>query len=449
VSVPYCVLGIENVSQTLLCILFAISAGGLWAAVEMPFHIEKVNDFERYDGRPAVAISGLSAADLSGLSKLAGATSIQLSAVEIDRDALETLASLRELRELIFLRCKGKDWSHIGVLKGAKALNRLVFRTEVASPVPDPEDEVGLVRGIAALTQLRSLSLHAAAYSDLHAELKELGHLKSLISLSINALDARGVQYLPENEGVWEFLENIEGLAELSLFPGGYSPEFLRVVAALPHLSHLSMEGPLRLATDREFELAHFVTAKDVLQLSEVKSLEKLRISGLPARTSDAVIESILTLPRLRELELGHLGGASGGFLRSLHEAPKLEVLRLISVSLGNEIEGLWEDFEPPKFLREFYVHFGGDGFLKGCLPALARFPSLEALDLHTNKGIGEAELELLTRLVAEGGFPVIRTLKLYHVATSEDTAKMVEAELRKVREGSIDELLITPSWRE
>ena len=266
-------------------------------------------------------------ADLAPLAKVEGLWKLSISAKEQLGDRLDSLAKLKNLRMLSFDGFEGRH-----IQRHIKGLDKLTTLEWVVSD-----------RGV-------------RVYSDNMAELMAVPQLERL-TLPIEAVVE--LRYLKEHPG----------LRELTLCDAGRRHEWrdLKGLASLRGLTKLELRGVQWGDSDFAF-------------LPQLSQCECLTITD--SQASDPVLSFVARIPAIRALTIQSPNVTIIG-LAELTRLPRLKVLRLIDVGLGDKE-----------------------------LQLVSQLRQLEALEIHVQPGIKAASMYHLTKLAN------LRSLSVYVAPT-------------------------------
>jgi Leucine-rich repeat (LRR) protein len=241
--------------------------------------------------------SWITDADLTRLAALSHLRKLNLAHTKITDVGMQYLTGLTGVTDLNLYYAEYITEDGIAPLRGWTGLERLNLRgTKVTSKV---------FEHLAHLPALRSLDLAYTQIDDEDFEqLAALTHLEELaiggnrltgaalpllkLLPALRALDVGGIQRV--DSGLW-------GLA---LTDGN-----LQQIAALTQLRSLNLSGANLndVGADRPERMLSRAELRDLSKLKPLVNLESLDLSNTPV--SDDALETIRTLPKLRELRLG------------------------------------------------------------------------------------------------------------------------------------------------
>lgn len=191
-----------------------------------------------------------------------------------------------------------------------------------------------------------------------------------------------------------ELTEGLDQITEIDARGGQVSPTGLAVVARLPNLKYINLEGTA-------------IGDADVTLLSQAPSLESVRLNG--ANITDAGIEALRPLSNLRELVISRARLTRAGFAEvARHQS--LERLVLDATPLDDESLGLLCGLKNLTFLSMSDTQVSDDGLMG--LSKLNRLVSLEVGRSPNVHGeflykLGKAKSLPALRHLAIGGCPL------------------------------------------
>jgi hypothetical protein len=284
-------------------------------------------------------------------------------------DALEDVAELKQLQELVLAGCRVTDHG-LSLLTG---LDSLVTLDLTGTNIGDEG-----VAAVASLRALRDLRLDDTRVTDMGvaatAKLRKLArlslartritgnglaHLKNLLHLEWLRLDGIGD----------EDLAGVEGFAHLrALFLTGprVADEGMMCVARLPLLDHLQLANTS-------------VTSEGLRQLATLPALKSLTWTGIAFEATD--FASLAELSRLSQLVI--TGPAVTD--ESLATLPELSNLEFLSLE-GDPITDAGFDHLPPLSALRSINLFRTPVTSNGVAKLQRRFPKLAVLDAHGNR---------------------------------------------------------------
>ncbi len=244
----------------------------------------------------------------AGLRHLAGLQSLEelaLGAGRITDDGLVHLATLPRLRYLLL---QGDGFSDAGFvhLKNVPSLRILHF-----GHLPQTTD-AGLAH-LSVLSQVQDLSFHWSE-NITNEGIRHLARLPNLRSLDVanSKVTDEGLAYLKE----------VKTLESLDLPARGISDQGLAYLSELPRLRKLDISRVHLVDPGKDHG---YYTDKGVAMLTQCHSLEELGIGSIGV--TDASMESIAKLDKLRELSLFGCTAVTDEGLKKLAYLENLEVL--------------------------------------------------------------------------------------------------------------------------
>ncbi|HPC96453.1 MAG TPA: hypothetical protein PLU87_16010 [Sedimentisphaerales bacterium] len=314
----------------------------------------------------------------AGLRHLAGLQSLEELALGAGRITNDGLAHLAKLPRLHYLLLQGDGFSDAGFVHLKNVPNLHILH---CGHLPQTTD-AGLAH-LSALSQVQDLSFHWSQ-NITNEGIRHLARLPNLRSLDVrnSKVTDEGLAYLRE----------VKTLESLDLPAQGISDRGLAYLSELPRLRKLDV---IRVHLVDPSKDHGYYTDKGVAMLTQCHSLEELNIGSIGV--TDASMESIARLDKLRELSLFGCTAVTDKGLKKLACLGNLEVLSVHDANVT--ISGLSCLSELPN-LRELRVDGVEQDYTGLDLSGLKK---LEQLTIGTRRDggvIGDADVSCLAGLI-------------------------------------------------